>query len=154
LPHFVEVVKEFTFEAAHILPKHPGKCSRLHGHSWKLRVGVSGPINLETGMVVDYVDLKSLVNTLIVERLDHSFLGCGRATLNVGKEGSVTTYRSAFGDSFYPTSENLVIEIARVLQPEIIKLPGLRKEQGPHETPYLSLVALNETCTSEAVWRP
>src|SRR5438034_5141876 len=59
-PTSLEVVmllrKTFRFEASHILPKHPGKCSRLHGHSWVLHVSITGPINRDTGFVMDYAD--------------------------------------------------------------------------------------------------
>lgn len=35
--------KTFRFEASHQLPKHDGKCARLHGHSWVGRVVIEGP---------------------------------------------------------------------------------------------------------------
>jgi len=64
------VVKQFTFDAAHYLPEHPGKCRNLHGHTYKLEVGVEGFVDLKTGMVIDFGDLKEFVNP-IVEKLDH-----------------------------------------------------------------------------------
>lgn len=84
----VTVVKEFVFEAAHFLPGHPGLCKNLHGHSYKLQVGVCGPINDETGMVVDFKDLKILVEKTIIGKMDHAFLNefeeddfpCGQPT--------------------------------------------------------------------------
>ena len=39
-----QIRKRFRFEAAHTLPFHPGKCARMHGHSYRLEVAVSGPI--------------------------------------------------------------------------------------------------------------
>ena len=59
------LVKKFTFEAAHQLTKHQGKCSRLHGHSWVGYVYVSGD-NLkqsgsEAGMVMDYGEIKKVI---------------------------------------------------------------------------------------------
>lgn len=65
--------KTFRFEASHILPKHPGKCSRLHGHSWVLHVSVTGPINRETGFVMDYADISSIMKE-VVNSLDHRHL--------------------------------------------------------------------------------
>jgi len=51
------IYKEFCFEAAHILPKHNGKCSRLHGHSWLARVYVKGTKlsqGSQEGMLIDF----------------------------------------------------------------------------------------------------
>ncbi len=69
--------KHFRFEAAHVLPHHPGKCSRLHGHSYRLEVAVRGPLQQAgpaRGMVVDFDEISALVRPLVVERLDHASL--------------------------------------------------------------------------------
>jgi 6-pyruvoyltetrahydropterin/6-carboxytetrahydropterin synthase len=70
--------KTFTFEAAHRLPAHDGKCARLHGHSWRLTVEVRGPAlataGPKAGMLVDYGDLKALAQPLVDEHLDHHYL--------------------------------------------------------------------------------
>ncbi|MBV8152610.1 MAG: 6-carboxytetrahydropterin synthase QueD [Candidatus Eremiobacteraeota bacterium] len=73
----MQVRKTFRFEAAHVLPHHPGKCSRLHGHSYRLEVAVEGPVQEEgpaRGMVVDFDDVNRIVNERIVTPLDHSSL--------------------------------------------------------------------------------
>ncbi len=69
--------KHFRFEAAHVLPHHPGKCSRLHGHSYRLEVAIRGPLQNEgpaQGMIVDFDEISARVRPLVVERLDHSSL--------------------------------------------------------------------------------
>ena len=70
----MKLFKEFTFEAAHKLPMVPKdhKCFQLHGHSFKVRVYVEGPVN-ELGWVIDFADLKAICKPWI-ETLDHSFL--------------------------------------------------------------------------------
>lgn len=73
LQHRVSVVKTFTFEAAHFLPDHPGKCKDLHGHSYKVEVEFSGHIQRDTGMVADFDDIKRLVDP-IVQTFDHKLL--------------------------------------------------------------------------------
>jgi len=73
----VQIRKHFRFEAAHVLPHHPGKCARLHGHSYRLEVAVGGPLQdagPARGMVVDFDDLAATVEPLVIERLDHSSL--------------------------------------------------------------------------------
>jgi len=62
-----------TFEAAHRLPKHPGMCARLHGHSYKVEVEVDGPREA-TGTVVWFETVDELVGGWIRERLDHRFI--------------------------------------------------------------------------------
>lgn len=69
------IEKEFRFEASHILPRHSGKCSRLHGHSWRLKVGVWGGVRPSTQFVMDYAELKRLVQPL-VDLFDHRHLNC------------------------------------------------------------------------------
>ncbi len=71
----IEIYKEFTFEAAHRLPNVPvgHKCARLHGHSFRVRVTVSGPVDPVTGWVMDFGDL-SAVWRPVYEMLDHRYL--------------------------------------------------------------------------------
>ena len=57
----VRVRRRFRFEAAHRLPRHPGKCRELHGHSYELIVVVDRPVEPESGMVIDFSDLKQVV---------------------------------------------------------------------------------------------
>lgn len=59
-----------TFSAAHALRGYRGKCENLHGHNWKIRVAASGEVLGNTGMLVDFTDLKSYVE-LVLSRLDH-----------------------------------------------------------------------------------
>lgn len=69
--------KTFRFESAHRLPNHQGKCQRLHGHDWKLRVILESPSLIEsgssTGMVMDFYDMKQAVQPML-EELDHHFI--------------------------------------------------------------------------------
>ncbi len=72
----IMVVKQFSFDAAHHLPNHPGKCKNVHGHRWMLDVGVkstSGYLN-DAGMVIDFGDLKKIVNEHIIDKLDHQLI--------------------------------------------------------------------------------
>ena len=67
----VSVTKCFGFESSHSLPKYEGACSRLHGHSYKLQVTVSGSVDEATGMVLDFNVLKKIVKEKVVDRYDH-----------------------------------------------------------------------------------
>ncbi|HET9442714.1 MAG TPA: 6-carboxytetrahydropterin synthase QueD [Acidimicrobiales bacterium] len=67
------VTRVFTFEAAHQLPWHTGKCRELHGHSYRLEVTVEGPVG-DQGIVVDFADIRAVVEREVVARYDHRFL--------------------------------------------------------------------------------
>ena len=62
------ITKEFTFDAAHKLDWHQGKCKNLHGHTYKLQVTVVGELN-KNGIVIDFGDLKNIVNNKVIEVL-------------------------------------------------------------------------------------
>lgn len=70
----MKVRRSFEFEAAHRLPRHPGKCRALHGHSYRLVVTVDRPVDPETGIAVDFGDLKKVVQREVVDALDHKDL--------------------------------------------------------------------------------
>ncbi|NES89229.1 6-carboxytetrahydropterin synthase, partial [Okeania sp. SIO2B9] len=67
--------KEFRFEASHQLPNHDGKCARLHGHSWRGVIYVSGNELVNSGgkqgMIMDYGDIKKHLKPLLDDYLDH-----------------------------------------------------------------------------------
>jgi 6-pyruvoyltetrahydropterin/6-carboxytetrahydropterin synthase len=114
--------KEFTFEAAHQLPQHDGKCARLHGHSWKAIVFVAGDLlqvtGAKAGMLIDYADIKGIVKPIIDDYLDHHYL-------------NETT---GLDD---PTSEAIAAWLYRFIKPN---LPGL------------IAVRIDETCTSSCTY--
>lgn len=75
MTHQAEIYREFSFEAAHRLPNVPEghKCARLHGHSYKVEVHVTGPIGDHSGWVQDFGDLKAAFKPLEAQ-LDHHYL--------------------------------------------------------------------------------
>ncbi len=102
----MEIWKEFTFEAAHRLPHVPAghKCARLHGHSFRVSVHVTGPVGKDTGWVIDFAEVAAVMKP-IINGLDHYYLNEIEGLEN-------------------PTSENLARWIWARLLP---KLPGLSK---------------------------
>ncbi len=108
----MEIFKEFTFEAAHRLPNVPEehKCRRLHGHSFRVRVYVDGPLGDESGWVQDFADIKQAFKPLY-KQLDHNYLNEIEGLEN-------------------PTSENLAIWIWDRLKPALPLLSRVKT----HET--------------------
>ncbi len=100
----MEIFKEFSFEAAHLLPNVPPghKCARLHGHSFRVAVYVSGDADPRLGWIMDFADLTAAFNP-ILDQLDHYYLNDIPGLEN-------------------PTSENLAKWIWDRLKPA---LPGL-----------------------------
>ena len=160
----MELTKTYRFEASHILPKHPGKCSRLHGHSWILHVSVEGPINPETGFVMDFGDISKVVEPL-VERLDHRHLGTWEMFGEFDLGGDPYGEWGYLPRDLYPTSENLLWWIAGQLgldsyQSAFIKVPQTVypgqvievEELGPEMSLVTkwSKISIEETCTSQA----
>lgn len=68
----VELTKEYRFEAAHSLPRVPAghKCARVHGHSYKVELEVSGPVDEATGWLVDFQVMDDAWAALFA-RFDH-----------------------------------------------------------------------------------
>jgi 6-pyruvoyltetrahydropterin/6-carboxytetrahydropterin synthase len=79
MTRYAIVTREFTFEAAHHLPGHRGRCRRPHGHTYRLQVSLRGPIidapgQSDDGMVMDFEDLKQIGDATILEHLAPSML--------------------------------------------------------------------------------
>jgi 6-pyruvoyltetrahydropterin/6-carboxytetrahydropterin synthase len=103
----VEIFKEFIVEAAHRLPNVPAghKCGRLHGHSFRLELHVSGAVDLKTGWVMDFTDIKAAFQPTY-DRLDHNFLNEIEGLAN-------------------PTSENLARWIWSQMKPQLPQLSSV-----------------------------
>ena len=65
----MKIVTEGSFDAAHLIKGHKGKCGQLHGHTWRYKIQVEGPVDTKTGMVLDFGDIDN-----IVAQLDHNDL--------------------------------------------------------------------------------
>jgi 6-pyruvoyltetrahydropterin/6-carboxytetrahydropterin synthase len=102
----MEIFNIYQIEAARRLPNLPGNhpCARLHGHSFRVEVFVSGPLLVDQGWVMDFADLDSAFSS-VREQLDHRYLNDIPGLEN-------------------PTSEHLAIWIWQRLKPLV---PGLSK---------------------------
>ena len=69
-PLRTRVTCTFTFEAAHHLAWHPGKCRNLHGHSYRLDVSVEAPLDAN-GVVLDFDTLQEVVHDQVIDRWAH-----------------------------------------------------------------------------------
>ncbi len=90
-----------TFSAAHALRKYRGKCERLHGHTWKVKLSVSAGRLGPDGMAVDFAVLKSYLDEAI-SGLDHRYLNEVSPFLKVN-----------------PTAENIARHLFLILKRQI-----------------------------------
>jgi len=139
----IRLTKEFHFELAHALEGYDGACRNIHGHSYILFVTVIGkPISSEEnpklGMIMDFGELKRIVNNTIINRFDHSLALSQKSkmlnTLRTENFGKIEAL------PFQPTCENLLPYFAELISsqlPDGVKLHHLK---------------LNETATSYAEW--
>jgi 6-pyruvoyltetrahydropterin/6-carboxytetrahydropterin synthase len=138
----LRITKEFRFEGAHALPGYDGKCRNIHGHSYLMYVTVKGE-NLngtnspKEGMVVDFKQLKAIVNENIVDVLDHALIMHAASPLS---QELAQAYPNVIMVDFQPSTENLICWFAQVLSG---KLP-----QGIE----LFSIKLYETAGSFAEW--
>ncbi len=140
----IRLTKEFNFEAAHALWNYDGKCKNLHGHSYRLFVTVIGdPIvdktNTKRGMVIDFGDLKTIVNQCVIDLYDHAVIFNSEAPY--AKElDAKQFYEQTILLNYQPTCENMVLDFANTIQ-----------EQLPSGVELHSL-KLYETAKSFAEW--
>ena len=119
----VRINRRLHFSAAHRLA-HPelsdaenrrvfGDCANpnWHGHNYELEVTVAGPVDPETGYVMDLKDLKELVNGRVVDDLDHRNLNLDVPWLK----------------GVLPTTENIAVRIWERLAPHIPKPAALER---------------------------
>lgn len=67
------VITEQSFDAAHFLAGYDGKCKNLHGHRWRVLIKVESEDLANSGMVVDFTDLKKDLKEM-AEQLDHCLI--------------------------------------------------------------------------------
>jgi 6-pyruvoyltetrahydropterin/6-carboxytetrahydropterin synthase len=141
----IRITKQFTFEAGHALYGYDGKCKNLHGHSYKLFVTVAGspiadPKNAKYGMVIDFGDLKKIVNEEIVDVFDHATVfNKNTPHLELANE-LIKREHHVLLTNYQPTTEMMVIDFADKIKkrlPKNIKLHSIK---------------LQETDTSFAEW--
>lgn len=68
------LIKKFSFDSAHNLADYGGKCEKLHGHTYRLVVKLEGRPAGAGAMVMDFAELKRIVQAQALDALDHSYL--------------------------------------------------------------------------------
>ncbi len=129
----IKLYKEVSFDASHRLLTYEGKCHNLHGHRWKVEIWITGVPDEKTNILVDYNDLKK-----IVERFDHEII-LNAADPLVSRIEEFHPVVTTPGD---PTSELLAELIRNDIESQY-------KESGRNITVDLIRVWESPTCYAE-----
>ncbi len=138
----IQLTKIFHFEMAHAIHGYAGACKNIHGHSYELHVTLKHDANSDgyipsPGFLIDFKEIKKMVNRAVIDKLDHKVVLSHRFLL---KNPSFFTPENLFTWKVEPTAENLLVYIARELESHLP--PGAS----------LSRLKLFETKDSYAEW--
>ena len=122
------ITRRLEFDAGHRIPNHASQCRHLHGHRYVLEITLSGEIirtegAAEQGMVMDFSDVKSIANDVLVKRWDHAFLVYRGDRAVVDFLASLPEHKTVVLP-VVPTAENLAAEAFRILDAAYIDTYG------------------------------
>lgn len=135
------ITKEIEIDMGHRVPNHKSKCRNLHGHRYKIEVGVDDHIiskegDSSEGMVIDFGDLKNIMMEVIDKRFDHNAIFY---TEDPGIQSLLQIQKfqdkKIFLASFIPTAENLAMYWFSLLKAELLKVDIKIKHVKVWETP-------------------
>ena len=135
----IELSKRFRFDMAHALVGYDGKCKNLHGHTYELIVTIGGvpisdPQSPKYGMIMDFTDLKMLVEKEIINVFDHSLALPSSASPELRTALANEDFRLNILP-YQPTTENLLNDFAARIAaslPQNVSLRSLRLAETPN----------------------
>lgn len=115
----MRITRRLEFDAGHRIPDHASQCRHLHGHRYALEITLSGEVidvagRADTGMVMDFGEVKTLANQHLVGIWDHAFLVYRDDTAVRDFLESLPNHKTVVLDCV-PTAENLAREAFRIL---------------------------------------
>lgn len=113
------ITRRLEFDAGHRISTHTSQCRHLHGHRYVIEVTLSGNIISdegvpEQGMVMDFSEVKRIVQTHIVDQWDHSFLVYRNDSVVLNFLQSLPDHKTIVLES-QPTAENLATIAFQIL---------------------------------------
>lgn len=142
----IRLTREFSFEMAHALEGYDGLCRHVHGHSYKMFVTVMGEPNTDItdpkyGMVMDFTELKAIVNRLVVNRYDHALVLRDSPNNRALLQALPQSWERVELTPYQPTCENMIGDFVAMISREL-----------PQSVELVEL-KLHETEKSSATWR-
>lgn len=141
------LTSEFSFDAAHFLDGHEGKCKNIHGHRWRVKVSIGGDKLVEEGserdMLVDFGVFKRDLKT-VEDMFDHKLI-FEKGTL---KEDGDFLDEELLGLTFRPTAENLARNFYLVLKSMGYQVVEVTVYETPNNSvTYLACSLSDLVCT-------
>lgn len=149
------IERKVTFHMGHRVPNHKSKCRNLHGHTYTVIIGVDGDIIKEEGvsdegMVIDFGDLKEILQDEIYDFLDHSFMVYNKDYLfEIFKKEVFFNEMKLIIVDFVPTAENIARWLYNKLKDKINSKQRMLKYVTVWETQNSSATFYND---NEDVW--
>jgi 6-pyruvoyltetrahydropterin/6-carboxytetrahydropterin synthase len=142
----MQITTRLEFDAGHRIPHHKSQCRNLHGHRYALEITLSGDIITasdvsESGMVMDFSDVKKIARESVVDVWDHAFLVFKEDKVILDFLNSLPQHKTVIFPSV-PTAENMAAEAFKILKNQY------KDTYGNHLT--LERVRLYETPNSWA----
>jgi 6-pyruvoyltetrahydropterin/6-carboxytetrahydropterin synthase len=115
------ITRRLEFDAGHRIPDHRSQCRHLHGHRYALEITLSGEVieaggRPDTGMVMDFAEVKEIARRCVVDAWDHAFLAFSGDTAVVAFLASLPGHKTVLLDAV-PTAENLARIAFGILDP-------------------------------------
>lgn len=145
----MQITKQLEWDMGHRVTNHNSKCRNLHGHRYKLEVGIDGDLIAEEGsssegMIVDFSEIKSILINHVDEPLDHSFMVWKEDKLLMDFFNKNNDLKVVYID-VVPTAENIAKWIFDQINPLIAAQEGLKLAYvRVWETPTGSAIYINE----------
>ena len=111
-----ELTVETTFDAGHRLLGYPGKCASPHGHTYRVEMRLAQDATDGIGMVMDFADLKNVLNQWLSENWDHAFLLSSDDAQLVAALAQAPECRTYLFQHENPTVENLAGALFRAMR--------------------------------------
>ena len=116
----MQITTRLEFDAGHRIPCHKSQCRNLHGHRYAIEITLSGDIiaqdNLsESGMVMDFSDVKRIARESVVDVWDHAFLVFKDDAEVLNFLNSMPNHKTVIFPTV-PTAENMAAEAFKILK--------------------------------------
>lgn len=146
------ITKEIEIDMGHRVPNHKSKCRNLHGHRYKVEVGVDDKVistkgSSDEGMVIDFGDLKEIMMEEIDAKHDHGFMmyeydefyGLFKQLYNMNDQKIIFT-------PFVPTAENIAKYWFQLIEPRLAERGIALRHVKIWETPTSTAIFEKSVC--------
>ena len=124
----MQITTRLEFDAGHRIPHHKSQCRNLHGHRYALEITLSGDIiaesqRSESGMVMDFSDVKRIARESVVDVWDHAFLVHKDDNTVLDFLNSLPNHKTVIFPTV-PTAENMAAEAFKILKNQYLDTYG------------------------------